>query len=83
MAAPLKNGYPHTILGAEMLDSGWALALPLADGFVAALGSPFDPLVAAARTWDRPVVVALGDSYRTLVDGEPTTVDGDNVTVSQ
>lgn len=82
-AASHENGCHHAILGGEILDSGWALALPVADGFVAAQGSPLDPLVAAARVWQRPVVVGLGDTYRKLVDGAQTTLDGDNATVSQ
>jgi hypothetical protein len=81
--ASRKNGCHHTIMGAEMLDSGWALGLPLADGFVAALGSPLDPLVAAARAWHHPVVVGLGHTYRTMVDGAQTTLDGNHATVSQ
>lgn len=81
--ATRKNGCHHTIMGAEMLDSGWALGLPLADGFVAALGSPLDPLVAAARAWHHPVVVGLGDAYRSMIDGAQTTLDGDSATASQ
>ncbi len=78
-----KNDCPPGILGAEVLDSGWAVTLPLADGFVSALGSPLDPFVAAACTWHRPVVVGLGERYQSLDDGILTTVDADNATVSQ
>ena len=42
------------ILGAQCLDSGWALALPTANGFVAAGGTPADPFVMAACAWRTP-----------------------------
>ena len=78
-----KNGCYHAVVGAEVLDSGWALALPQADGFVAAGGTPLDPFVAAARAWHHPVVVGLGPAYADLVEGAVTTVDADNAVVSQ
>jgi len=78
-----KNGCHHAIVGAEALDSGWALALPQADGFVAAGGTPLDPFVAAARAWHHPVVVGLGSAYADLVEGAMTTVDADAAVVSQ
>jgi pyruvate,water dikinase len=81
--ATQKTGDIGAILGAEMLDSGWALALPLADGFVAAAGSPLDPFVAAAWCWYHPVVVGLGPRYHSLVEGAQTTIDGDRVQVTQ
>ena len=71
------------ILGTEHLDSGWALVLPVADGFVAAAGTPVDPCVVAARAWHRPVVVGLGEAYDELVEGAQTTVDGDTALVEQ
>ena len=71
------------ILGTEHLDSGWALVLPVADGFVAAAGTPADPCVAAARAWHRPTVVGLGEVYDSLVEGAQTTVDGDAALVEQ
>jgi pyruvate,water dikinase len=82
-AVTQKDGCHGAILGTPMLDSGWALGLPLAGGFIAAEGSPLDPFVAAACTWRRPVVVGLGAQYNTLVDGAQTVVDGDGVEVSQ
>jgi pyruvate,water dikinase len=82
-AVTQQNGCHGAILGAQMLDSGWALALPLAGGFIAAEGSPLDPFVAAARTWHHPVVIGLGAHYHTLVEGAQTVVDGDKVEVSQ
>lgn len=77
------NGCNQAILAADMLDSGWALGLPLADGFVAAGGCPMDPFVAAARAWHHPIIVGLGNDFRDLVEGAQTTVDGDAVRVSQ
>ena len=77
------DGCKGAILGAEHLDSGWALALPMADGFVAASGTPADPLTTAARIWHRPTVVGLGEAYYRLVEGALTTVDGEAVTVEQ
>ncbi|HXF63773.1 MAG TPA: PEP-utilizing enzyme [Caldilineaceae bacterium] len=82
-ASTKKNGCHEAILGAEALDSGWALGLPLANGFVSAGGSPLDSFVAAARVWHHPVVVGLGAQYWALVEGAQTTVDGDAVLVSQ
>jgi len=77
------EGCKGAILGVEHLDSGWALALPTADGFVAAGGTPADPFVAAARAWHRPTVIGLGEAYYDLVEGAQTTVDGDAATVEQ
>lgn len=70
-----KNGCSGAIAGTDVLDSGWALALPLADGFIAAGNSPMDPFVAAARAWHRPVVVELGAAFHDLVEGAHTTLD--------
>ncbi|MDI9549482.1 MAG: PEP-utilizing enzyme [Chloroflexota bacterium] len=77
------EGCKGAILGVEYLDSGWALALPAAKGFVAAGGTPADPFVAAARAWHRPTVIGLGEAYYGLVEGAQTTVDGDAATVEQ
>ena len=75
----------NAVVATTLLDSGYALALPLAKGFVAAAGSPWDPFVVAAHAWQRPVVVGLGKVYRELSDGAPTVVDvnAETVTVSQ
>jgi hypothetical protein len=78
-----RDGWAGAILAGEAPESGWALALPVAAGFVAAGGSPLDPLVAAARGWQRPVVVGLGNAYRSLETGAQTSVDGDAGTVEQ
>jgi hypothetical protein len=81
--AHTKNNCRHAVIAAQTLDSGWSLALPVADAFVAAHGSPLDPFVAAARAWHHPAVVGLGAAFDTLVDGAQTTVDGDHATVTQ
>lgn len=70
-----KNGCSGAILAAEVFDGGWALALPLAVGFVAKFGSPLDPFVAAARAWNHPVMVGLGTRYDGLVEGAHTILD--------
>src|SRR5690606_959863 len=57
------------VVGAELLDSGYALTLPIATAFVAAEGTPLDPFAAAAHIWQRPVLVGLGKSYRELAEG--------------
>jgi pyruvate,water dikinase len=62
------------IVATELLDSGFALLLPLATGFVAAAGMPYDPFVVAANAWQRPVAIGLGKACRELVDGEPVTL---------
>jgi len=90
VTAPLRrlsdaraNNCRGAILGTEHLDSGWALALPVADGFVAATGTPVDACVAAARAWHRPTVVGLGNVYDELVEGAQTILDGDSGLVDQ
>ena len=90
VTAPLRrlsdvhaNSCKGAILGTEHLDSGWALALPVADGFAAATGTPVDACVAAARTWHRPTVVGLGKVYDGLVEGAQTALDGDSGLVDQ
>ena len=78
-----QDGCPAAIVGAEVLNSGWALALPPANGFVAAGGTPMDPFVAAAAAWHHPVIVDFGPAYAELVEGAVTTVDAGAATVSQ
>jgi hypothetical protein len=80
-----KDGYSGAVVGAELLDSGCALVLPLANGFVAATGTPLDPFVAAASAWQRPVVIGMGKSYAGLVGGAQTVVDAnaESVKVNQ
>jgi pyruvate,water dikinase len=80
-----QNGDRGAVVGAELLDSGYVLTLPLASGFVAAAGTPFDPFVVAARGWQRPVIVGMGKRYAGLVAGAQTHVDAnaESVTVSQ
>lgn len=58
-----------TIVAAQTLDSGLALALPQAAGFVAASGTPYDPFVAVAQRWQRPVGLGLGKHFRALQNG--------------
>ncbi len=70
-----RNGCSGAILAAEVFDGGWALALPLAVGFVSKFGSPLDPFVAAARAWNHPVMVGLGARYDSLVEGAHTILD--------
>jgi pyruvate,water dikinase len=77
------NGFKEAIIGADAFDGGWSLTLPVADGFVAATGTPIDPFVAAARAWHHPAIVGLGETYAALVEGAQTTVDGDAITVQQ
>ncbi len=71
------------VIGARRVDSSWAPTLPVAGGFVAAAGSPLDPIIAAARIWHVPTVVGLGSAYDELVDGAQTIVDGASGTVEQ
>lgn len=78
-----KNGGHDAIAAAHVLDSGWAVVLPVVHGAVSAGGSALDPFVSAARVWHRPTVVALGRHYTSLVEGAQTTVDGDEARVTQ
>jgi pyruvate,water dikinase len=77
------NGSQAAIVGAAALDSGWSLALPVAAGFVAAGGTPLDPVATAARAWPLPTIVGLGQQYWALVEGAQTTVDGDTIAIEQ
>ena len=84
-----KATHPQACRGAmvatELLDSGNALLLPLAAGFVAAAGTPCDSFVVAARSWQHPVVVGMGKRISELTDGKSTTVNSnqDGVAISQ
>lgn len=71
------------VVGASQLDSGWSPTLPVAGGFIAAAGTPLDPIVAAARVWHVPTVVSLGPHYDGLVNGAQTTLDGGSAEVEQ
>jgi len=71
------------VIGARRVDSGWTPTLPMAGAFVAAAGSPLDPIVAAARAWHVPAVVGLGAEYDHLLDGAQTVVDGASGVVKQ
>ncbi len=71
------------VVGVALLDSGWTLALPHAAGLVTPNASPLDPLVAGARLWHIPTVVALGAHYEELVSGAITLVDGNTGHVDQ
>ncbi len=71
------------VVGIDQMDAGCALALPLAEGFVARSGTPVDAIAAAARYWHTPAVVGIGPIYPGLVEGAQTTVDGDAGVVDQ
>lgn len=71
------------VIGARRVDSSWTPTLPVAGAFVAAAGSPLDPIIAAARAWHVPSVVGLGGAYDDLIDGAQTVVNGAKGTVEQ
>ncbi|MBX3049918.1 MAG: hypothetical protein KF753_00515 [Caldilineaceae bacterium] len=73
----------NAVVGARRVDSGWSPTLPVAGGFIAAAGSPLDPIIAAARVWHVPTVVGLGAGYDQLVNGAQTTLDGTAGVVEQ
>ncbi|MBX3000951.1 MAG: hypothetical protein KF893_20685 [Caldilineaceae bacterium] len=73
----------QAVVGARQFDSGWAPSLPVAGGLLAAAGTPLDPIVAAARIWHIPTVIALGPHYNRLVDGAQTRLDGGRGFVEQ
>ncbi len=75
-ASPQPHHCGPAIVGASQLDAGWALTLPVANGYAVAYGTPVDPLIAAARAWHIPTVTGLDDDYRDLVDGAQTTING-------
>ncbi len=77
------RGCNAAVICVQQLDSSCALALPVAEGFVSATGTPMDPFVVAARAWHRPMVLSLGSRCRTLMEGAQTTVDGDEILVDQ
>ena len=78
---------PHicngAVVGVRQLDSGWSLVLPIARGFVTASGTPLDAIVAAARIWHTPTILAIGARYDGLVDGAQTTLDVEQLLVDQ
>ncbi len=79
--APVQDN--GAIIGVQQLNSGCSLILPFALALVAANGTPLDPIVVAARTWQVPTVVALGAQFDNLVEGAQTTVHGDSGMVDQ
>lgn len=90
VTAPLRRWdtlQPHVcngaVVGVEQLSSGWSIVLPVAQAIITATGTPFDPVVAAARLWHTPIVLALGATYDGLVEGAQTTVDADQMIVDQ
>jgi hypothetical protein len=80
-----KQDIRGAIVAAHYLDSGCTLALPHAEGFVAAAGTACDPFVVAAQGWQRPVAMSLGKRYGELADGVRMTLDVsmDGVTFTQ
>jgi pyruvate,water dikinase len=74
---------PNAIYGDVALDSGHALLLSCANGFVCRDGAPYDPVVVAAQPWGCATVLGLGDGYAALTAGTATTVDGDAGLVTQ
>lgn len=70
-----KNGCDDAIAASPVLDSGWAIVLPVVHGAVSEHGSPLDPFVCAARVWNRPTVVGLGAVYEHLIEGAQTTIN--------
>jgi pyruvate,water dikinase len=90
VSGPLRrNGQPHppacngAIIGAEQLDSGWSLLLPIAKGLISAYGTPMDPIAAAGRIWHTPMMVGVGPRYADLVDGAQTVLDLDEIMLDQ
>jgi len=71
------------IVGTDGLTSGWALTLPIAKGYIATSGTPYDPLVTVARAWHVPTVIGLGSDLAQLMEGAQTTVDGERGLVDQ
>jgi len=80
---PMPPRTDGVIVGAPHLDSGWSLLVPFARALVAAEGTPLDPIVAAARSWQVPLVLGLGDRYTALREDVPTTVNADSGLVEQ
>lgn len=80
---PAPAGSNGAIVGTEQLDSGWSMILPFTQALIAANSTPLDPIVAAARSWQVPIVLDLGAHFSKLVEGAETTVDGDNGVVTQ
>lgn len=82
-AQPAPTHSQGAIVGAQQLDSGWSMILPMARGLIAANNTPLDPIIAAARSWHVPIVLGLGTCYSTLMEGAQTTIDGDSGIVTQ
>lgn len=77
-AVPAPAHLENAIIGMPSLDSGASLLFPWARAFVTPAGTPWDPIAAAAQTWQLPTVLGLGDSYQHLVEGVQTTVAGES-----
>ena len=71
------------IIGAQQLDIGWAILLPIANGLIASTGVPYDPTVTAGRLWHTPILVGLGARYHELVDGAHTELNVNEVLLDQ
>lgn len=82
-AAPAPTSADNAIVGMQSFDSGASLLFPWVCAFVTPTGTPVDPIVAAARAWQIPTVLGLGDHYGRLVEGVQTTVSGERGKVEQ
>ncbi len=71
------------IVGAEHVDAGWSLIMPLVRALLIAQGTPLEPLIAAARAWHIPTVTTLDGEFQQLVEGAQTTVNGNRGHVEQ
>jgi pyruvate,water dikinase len=70
-----KQDCRGAIVATELLDSGCVLTLPLAAGLVATAGTPCDPFVIAAHSWQRPVVVSMAKNSVELAEGASIAVE--------
>ena len=75
--APAPTPADNAIVGMQPFDSGASLLFPWVRAFVTPAGTPIDPIVAAARAWQIPTVLGLGNHYGRLVEGVKTTVSGE------
>ncbi len=80
---PMPTSEQSPVVCTQQVDSGWALALPFVSAVVSATGTPLDPIAATAQALQIPTVLALGPTYDKLVEGAPTTVNGDTGKVEQ